>query len=280
MKIIPFWVKETRAIKSPSGEKMHLHGLSDVSMADAREKLERRAELRRRFSRGDMGDMGVEALRRALRELDGDAYLASCICEPVVNELDAANIITRNRYGAQVLNSTDLCFVDVDSVKDSFANALLSLFGAGKSAEARLLEQLRALCAARPGMGARLYRTAAGFRVVLAGAPLEPGSAGMKALFRELNADALYAALCERQQCWRARLTPKPYRIGQPKLPPCADSESMQAALTAWVPEYEAKSASFCVCKLVESVGRSIHHPALELHDEMTGARLAERRLA
>lgn len=280
MKIIPFWVKETRAIKSPSGEKMHLHGLSDVSMADAREKLERRAELRRSFSRGDMGDMGVEALCRALRELDGDAYLAACICEPTVRELDAANIITRNRYGAQVLNSTDLCFVDVDRVKDSFANALLSLFGAGKSAETRLLEQLRALCAARPSMGARLYRTAAGFRVVLAGEPFEPGSAGMKALFRELNADALYAALCERQQCWRARLTPKPYRIGQPKLPPCADSESMQAALAAWVPDYEAKSARFCVCRLVEAMGRPIQHPALEAHDEITGAGLADRRLA
>lgn len=282
MKIPSYWVRETRELPQGAG-KMKLRGVSDVSMQDARRRLEERAQLRLAFA---AGELSVDSLRERLRRMDGydasgetEGYEAD-ICEPIVQKVDEQNIVTRNRYGALVLNTTSLCFADVDHVSGGFLNTLAQLFGGGKSEEELLIERVRALCAANDNLSVRLYRTAAGFRLVLAGDYLALDSVALQSLFRALEVDSLYSKLCAQQGCFRARLTPKPSRVGVKRAPYCADSESAPATLADWIPAYEAACASYSVCRLVEQFGRPISHPALTLHDTLTGARLPDSCLA
>lgn len=264
-------MRETRNL--PQGGMMKLHAVSDVSMDDARRRLEERAALRLSFA---AGQMSVEELRAGLRALDGheetaEGYAAD-ICEPIEQVLDEHNMVTRNRYGALVLNSDNLCFADVDHVSGGILNALVRLFGGGKSEEALLMERIRFLCAADDSLGIRLYRTAAGFRLVLAGQGIVLGSPRLEELFSMLEVDPLYRSLCAKQGCFRARLTPKPSRVGHKGAPRCTDSESAAAALADWAPSYEAACKPYAVCRLVECFGRPVSHLALTLHDERTGA--------
>lgn len=282
MKIPSYWVRETRELPQGAG-KMKLCGVSDVSMQDARRRLEERAQLRLSFA---AGEMSVRELREQLRLMDGheasgetEGYETD-ICEPIVQKLDEDNIVTRNRYGALVLNTTSLCFADVDHVSGGFFNALARLFGGGKSDEEILIERVRALCAANDNLSVRLYRTAAGFRLLLAGDYLALDSASLLALFRSLDVDPLYSKLCEKQGCYRARLTPKPSRVGVKRAPRCMDSATAADVLAAWVPAYESACKPYAVCRLVELFGRPISHPALTLHDLLTGALLPDCCLA
>lgn len=279
MRIPQYWVRETREM--PQGGVMKLHAVSDVSMDDARRRLEERAALRLSFA---AGQVPVAELRAGLRALDGheesaEGYAAD-ICEPIVQKVDENNIVTRNRYGALVLNSTELCFADVDRVSGGFFNTLARLFGGGKSEEAILSERVQTLCSADDSLGVRLYRTAAGFRLVLAGQGIALGSPRLESLFRTLEVDPLYSKLCGKQGCFRARLTPKPSRIGHKSAPRCADSESAAAALAGWVPSYEAACEPYAVCRLLDCFGRPVSHPALTLHDALTGAAHPDSRLA
>ena len=140
-------------------------------------------------------------------------------------------------------------------------------------AEATLLAKARALAASRAwrGLAARVYRTAAGFRVLAQTDGLTPGGSRFRALARALDADPRYVALCAKQGCWRARLSPKPERVGcrrPPRetrfpRPPEADP-----AFAAWLADYSAACAGHAVCRPLETIGRFHETPAVRLHDE------------
>jgi len=61
----------------------------------------------------------------------------------------------------------------------------------------------------------RVYRTFAGCRVACTSRPFAWAVDAWQAerLMRFLDADPKYAALCGKQKCYRARLTPKPWRV-------------------------------------------------------------------
>lgn len=253
-------------------------------MPEARERLETRFRIRSEFaSRRGVSEEDVEEHRarlRALDELKEDEY-STLLLEPVLEQVDANNVITRNRYGVQVLNSTTICFVDVDHFPLSIGDTLRGFFGRKSTPEEKLLQALRNLCAADEGLGARLYRTHNGWRVMLTGRGLAPDSPRMHQLCALLHADPLYESLCSRQQCWRARLTPKPYRVGVTRYPRPSDSESAASPeILDWLSRYEAACGGKSVCRLVDCIGRSIDSSAARLHDRMTGAGVADAPLA
>ena len=102
---------------------------------------------------------------------------------------------------------------------------------------------------------------------------MDPRSQEANKLMRSFNADRLYAALCARQNCYRARLTPKPYRIGmKPMRLRYPYDEKDRNFIDAWIGEYDAKSEGFSSCRLVEVRGRDIPTPAVRLHDQRTKA--------
>lgn len=278
MKIPPYWVTEKR--QGSDGYLWKLRGISYKSMAEARERLEERFRIRSEFAarHGVSADAVAQHCSR-LRELDelrAEEY-STLLMEPVLQQVDADNVITRNRYGVQVLNSTSLCFVDVDRFPLTVWDSLRGLLGKGSTPEEKLLQVLRNLCAADDSLGARLYRTHKGWRVMLTGKGLAPASPRMHDICRALHADPLYESLCARQQCWRARLSPKPYRVGVPRYPHPVDSESVNTLeAQQWLQRYESACHGKGVCRLVDAVGRKMQSPIIELHDRMTGAHIPD----
>lgn len=279
MKIAPHWVKEKREI---AGLLFRLRGYSFRSREEAQQRMEQKAQLHAALHCPEP-TLGTEEYRRRLRELDEQAHAGEydvVITEELLEQVDARNAITRNRYGVDVLNSEDTCFLDVDSFAPGFWERLRSVFGGGRSDEARLLETARALCRADESLGIRLYRTARGWRIIAVAEGLAPTSPRMQWLCEQLRVDGLYCRLCMRQACWRARLTPKPWRLGMPGVYPQPQaSDEASAAAEAWLAEYRAKSAGVGVCRLVEVCGAPVKSPIVELHDELTGAKKMDLHL-
>ena len=70
-----------------------------------------------------------ERLETVQRRIDGkdkkeEEYRVE-IKEEVITELDSKNVVTRNRYGALVLNSEHTMFIDIDQPPFSLLNLLL-----------------------------------------------------------------------------------------------------------------------------------------------------------
>lgn len=59
----------------------------------------------------------------------------------------------------------------------------------------------------------RLYKTPAGFRIIATHDTVLPNNEVVAEWFDYFHADANYARLCQSQQCFRARLTAKPWRM-------------------------------------------------------------------
>lgn len=131
-----------------------------------------------------------------------------------------------------------------------------------------------------PQLGVRVYRTAAGLRVLVTGAAAPPSSDRARALLTELASDPLYVELCATHDSYRARLTPKPFRVGGTALPvswPFAD-DTARAAYQEWVAEYDARASGYAVCRLISESGPQPgpdERRLVALHD--TRCRVGER---
>ena len=274
MKIPPYWVKEQAVI---NGRKLSLCGSSFVSMEHAQLVLQEKRRLWQEYLTNPALFASFTERLRTIEARPEESEYSATVAEPIMVHPDAQNIITRNRYGALVLNSESLCFVDVDSFRDSFWRRL---FGLSRNPEILLLEAVRRLCAEDATLSARVYRTAHGWRVVLRGQGIYVNSPRMYELFATLQADLLYTNLCKKQNCWRARLSPKPFHTGLPRFPFLTDSEQASAQMSDWVAAYEQKVAAFGVCRLLDSFGTAIADPVLELHDTYTRALVPDLKLS
>ena len=149
-------------------------------------------------------------------------------------------------------------------------------------AEVRALALLEAFSAAHPDWHLRVYRTPAGLRVLAMHRTFQPDDADAALLFSALQADHLYTVMCKVQHCFRARLTPKPWRIGidQRIRPPVAAWSAEQAHLPErlhWIARYEQQSKDHAACRYLRSLGdTSCVDPETEhvraLHDAMSRA--------
>lgn len=272
MNIPPFWVRERRNIGSL---RIRLRGLSAVSQEEAEARLAERARLWESYLSQPASIADVDQFRAELRRLDDvSSPYSAAILEPVEQQVSAADIITRNRYGSLVLNSVSHCFLDVDCFPGGF---WASLFGGKDKEEQRLIRAIQRLCEHDSTLSARLYRTAHGWRVMVRAEGLSLGSEKESALFKALHVDTLYARLCRRQMCWRARLSPKPFYRGLKRYPSLLSS---QERADEWIAEYERRVAGLAVCRLVDVFGPAWMDDIIELHDSATGARRADVELA
>ncbi|KAG1246597.1 hypothetical protein G6F68_014572 [Rhizopus microsporus] len=85
---------------------------------------------------------------------------------------------------------------------------------AAGGAEGVALQRVAAFSEQHPDWHLRAYRTPAGLRVLAMHATFPPEDEQLQAVFKALGADTLYARMCRLQHCFRARLTPKPWRVG------------------------------------------------------------------
>lgn len=183
--------------------------------------------------------------------------------------------ITRNRYGAEILNCTDVVIVDVDHNPQPFWRSLLGLRDKRDlvSESIRRVEQLL-----RKGgstlRGAKIYRTPNGARILARCDVVNPRSNEIQGLMRTLGVDPLYAILCSKQMCYRARLTAKPARIRMKSLRQAWPVDGTATTTRAqWVEEYTAKAAGFAACRLETSLGDTPDSVSVRMHDSASRAR-------
>ncbi len=210
--------------------------------------------------------------------------------EPVIREFaggaDAAAVVTRNAYGSLILNAERFMFVDVDrndreTASGGLSKMMSSLFAKHKPsasvASDSIIESIGKVVEHR-GLSARVYQTKGGYRVLITNASFVAGSDEAEALLGEFDADPLYRRLCRLQECFRARLTPKPWRCRMTD-PPVSfpfETQASQERFDRWQANYDAKQASFATCAFIAAIGNGSVLPSFDelirFHDEQTKA--------
>jgi len=277
MNVPKFWKREEQSISAPGGRNFLLScwGWSNKSWQDAKnmanEKLQR---------------VSAKALTSA--PLEQYPYGRSPLREETIESIEErqgehAAIVTRNAYGALVLNTSKAMFMDIDLPKDASRSKgfqwLRKLMGKtdppAPSAEDQILARIELWAQRQFSLTLRIYRTAAGFRCLITSHLHDPASAKTKELMEGLGCDPLYIRLCREQVSFRARLTPKPWRI-KVNHPPWRwpfDNEKQERSFRKWQESYQRASSSYCVCRLIRVLGGGKIlpeiAPVLEFHDRM-----------
>jgi hypothetical protein len=151
------------------------------------------------------------------------------------------------------------------------------------------IDRVRAYVDSHPRWNVRVYETPAGLRLIATHAAFEPRSAEVGEFFRALRVDPVYQRMCIRQNCFRARLSAKPWRCGveshlkpRPGVWPVRP-ERMPDRI-AWIDAYEKRAAGYAACAFVESIGSGIVHPTVasvvKLHDDECRALVSDMPLA
>ncbi len=193
-------------------------------------------------------------------------------------------VITRNRYGALVLNTASVLFVDIDFPRiepEGLLDAiLLSLSGSRRKSRRsaiaeRTLESVRDWSQRHSNHAFRIYRTFAGLRLLFVDSLYDPSSEQVSRILDELDSDPLYRTLTAKQECFRARLTPKPWRCKAhvpPNQYPWAD-ERDERLYRDWEDRYAQATETYKVCELLETYGSPTSNSEIEavqqIHDQL-----------
>ena len=264
MRIPRYWqrVRETVEIGGRSLA-VTAWGFSDGSVADARRMAEERFP----------GVREAIAERRRRRSYD---YLASPIREHRVQAWGPEGaehlVITRNGYGALVLNAAGVMFIDID-VSPGYRFLIWGKSTQQKKEEAA--DRVEAAVGSGPLRAVRIYETAGGLRVVALDKTYPPDGSDTLRIMEGLGADPLYLRLCKAQKCFRARLSPKPWRIGLSRPPFRFPEDPDEPSYRDWVRQYERAAERYQTCRLLRTVGPDpVTGPiadTLRIHDDHCG---------
>ncbi|HEX8392943.1 MAG TPA: hypothetical protein VF665_11345 [Longimicrobium sp.] len=312
--LIPrYWARAETHTTTGLGKAVHLRAWRGSRTSQAEAQAAADEALQRMTDRVRRGEPFPE------RYIYGDRPLR----EEVVRELpegagaegpDVA--ITRNAYGALVMNAARAFFIDVDiasepdpyrgpatasgpsplwglinalPVPPALRSILEGILGPSTAAEpapapassdptAPALGRLRTWMASHPDWRVRVYRTHAGLRYLVTHAAFRPEDAEVQTAMAAVGADPQYIKLCRAQKSFRARLTPKPWRIDVPNPPvrfPYVDAGD-EAAMKEWQADYTRASQGRATCKFLQELGGGSEHPDItavrELHDDLTRA--------
>ncbi len=266
MKYYRYAVRVEREVHSVDGRRWHqsVVGQSNVGLEDARVQGERKL--------ATLPTPDKYPLEKPLGGSEYVPYGERPLAEEFLKEItDDSNrivaVLTRNHYGSVVLNSAEVGFFDVDRIDspvptEGVLGQIASWWGGKKKKSVKpprtdqldgLLDKLREYSMDN----FRVYQTAAGYRVLLLNRLVEPKDSLVESLFKDLSCDPLYCRLCLAQDCFRARLTPKPWRCGV-KLPGSVfprQSERAKQRFATWLQSYEKAIPRYAVCRFICDVG-------------------------
>jgi hypothetical protein len=223
----------------------------------------------------------------------GGYYPRAPLREPILDELivegEQVMVITRNRYGAEVLNTDRVLIADIDlpELAEPAAGGLLRRMfrrstpptdpGAEPPPVLERLDTLADWAGAHPDLGVIVYRTASGLRVFVVGVAEPASSADADQILVELGTDQIYRELCRTHGTFRARLTPKPWRLpglkaplGRWPYPPGRAERRFQR----WLAEYETTARGYAVCRRLSTHGpapSTVEGQIIERHNDRTG---------
>jgi hypothetical protein len=278
MKLARFWTREAGEAADRSGRRIRVtsRGWSNESVEAARAVARHNAQ--------SIAE-NITSNRAGGRKYPyGDRPLP----EPVLREFQPdrdgpAAVVTRNIYGSLVLNTRDLMFVDIDkedrhsgAISSVLTSGFRSLFG--KSAPVQtVLTDIQGV-AERNNLSVRVYKTAAGYRVLITNSTFRAGDHLAEDLLSQFSADPLYVRLCRMQESFRARLTPKPWRCGFHTPPGTFPFETPEenARFEDWERNYNSAIGRYATCRYVASFGSRPKSEAFEeliqYHDQETRA--------
>ncbi|MFT3782746.1 MAG: hypothetical protein QM790_12085 [Nibricoccus sp.] len=127
----------------------------------------------------------------------------------------------------------------------------------------------------------RVYWTPAGLRLLAIHRRFSPTDPEVEAFFKACGTDRIYVRMCKNQQCFRARLTPKPWRVGisdhlKPRPGVWPINPERMPERRAWVEKYEKASAAYSACHYVTTLGfggvDSYAESVQKFHDEHSRA--------
>jgi len=272
MNFPPFWARAKK-------EDFICWRWSFKSMAEAEELASRALEqLMARIKSGDIP-----------RGTHGGYYPNRPFREQIIRELkdpagQTSAVITRNSYGCLVLNTARAMFVDIDLPEPKKPGGFFKkLFGKPEIApssnpQAQAIARIENWSRSHSEWGWRIYRTRSGLRLLATQGLVDANADISNTVFEALGADPLYQKLCKAQQCFRARLTPKPWRCGLRDKPPQWPwlEPRQEQRFQKWQAKYQSCQANWATCEFVKQIGNPEIHPEvqtiLNLHDEPTRA--------
>ena len=242
MKIYKHWVIEKQKILIDGvQQEIVCYGGSNISVEDARAKAGEKAEKIQRKIAGE---------RHLFEDYEAE------IREELLRTIDDHSVITRNRYGAQVLNVEKMMILDIDKPKSTGGLGGLFKKKDARPPKEQIFEMVKTLATTKyTDYTFRTYETYQGARVIVLGRDFDPRDRETRKMMGEFNCDPLYTMLCIKQGCYRARLTPKPYRMKLRGYKVKYPREGDEGEFQRWVSEYESVSRNFSVCKFIEQVG-------------------------
>ena len=315
--IVPKYWAEARARQERGKGRRQItvrrFGWSDTSLADAQAMAQKRAEEaliaaatgkrlpRSEPRRGYNGAAGVP-IREEILAHHGDAvvtrnsYGAHCLNTPdvifadidfnsspsskkvvlhaLVLVLVAALICAQHRSGLMIGISALAVLILSYPFAALTSKAAIAARG---GTERWAISRLRSFGAGSPDWNLRIYRTPAGLRVLVMNRTSAPSNPEVARLFAALNVDPVYARMCVNQDCFRARISPKPWRMGiathmKPRPGHWPVKPNRLPIRQAWIADYEKKAAAFASCKFVEQIGSSFVDSKAEkvraIHDQ------------
>jgi hypothetical protein len=271
MYIPRYWAKAEQTVCRGKGfTKLERHLIvwrgSDLSLEAAQQQA--RQELAARIARFQRGE-----------PLGHYPHNIRPLREPVIETLtnqqgERLAVVTRNAAGCLVLNTAHVMFIDLDfatALRPDWRQSLAAVWGwvtgrraAQPDTEQRLLARVQEWHAREAGdWQVRVYRTHAGLRLLVGHRRFDPAAAATQELMRRLRSDRRYIQLCAVQACFRARLTPKPHRIGFHRPPdryPWTTEDELNRQ-RQWETTYAARSQDFAVCRWLCDLGPPTLHP-------------------
>ena len=248
---------------------------SPQSLAEAQSLANQAAQqLADRFRSGDYPPKG------------GGYYPDRPFREQIIQEIkngsgETSAVVTRNSYGCLVLNTARAMFVDIDLPEPKPPGIFQRLFGKPDltppaNQQNEVLIKIENWTRNHPEWGWRVYRTRAGLRLLATQGLVEADSDVADGVFEALGADPLYRKLCKTQKCFRARLTPKPWRCGihrKPQRWPWLDGKA-EKSFQKWEAQYLSYSANWATCEFIRQIGNPAVHVEIQsivkLHDGPT----------
>jgi hypothetical protein len=284
MRVPRFWAAAEGSDVDSTGERFLYRRVWGWSMASAADALAVAHErLRSVLAQvGSGGRVGAYYPRVPLRE--------PLLDEEIVDD-EQVYALTRNRYGAEILNTDRVLIADVDlpeleDWRPPRIGLFRRLFGRSEPLPQQptepqvVVERLATLANwafINYSYGVIVYRTASGLRVFVTGVSEPTTSAEGERILVELEADPIYRELCRNHGTFRARLTPKPWRLRRRMWPPSGrwpfESERAERRFERWLSSYETASQGYAVCRRLAAHGlppSALERQIIELHDERT----------
>ncbi len=253
MRFAKYWQKDTVTLHGRNGESASVTGwgASNESHTEARRHATERAELL----------ANILQHKHTLTEYEyADDYIREEQLVEIKNRDDeVVAILSRNSYGAVILNTDRVVFGDIDIHKPGAMARLLRYIGIPLKDKQYYLKKIESYHNTHPSLVFLVYETCAGLRFIISNREMAPDAPEVKTIFKALKVDPLYRRLCHTQSSFRARLSPKPWRIGMdrpqsrfPRLEP-----EQQHDFDLWLHTYQITASNYASAHFMAAFGEA-----------------------